>query len=171
MKNQPGQFGVGQTYKGIEQRVATRPIQPAQRRVSRHTVDADLQPALLQRRGMGARLGLVEVTAVTHAARHRETPGLERERKLRRRHHVPDHRAALQVSVALVAGVVWQLQLSHGKGPDLLRQRQPRLEPVRSLGVGQPISHRPRRLHQLQVSANRLVVVARVGAAGQQGDQ
>ena len=106
MKNQPRQFAIGVTDEGVEQRVAARPVEPAQRRIGRHTINADLQPGLLQRSGLGARLGLTKVAPVADATRHRKTPGLELERQLGRGHQVPDHRAALQVGITLVAGVV-----------------------------------------------------------------
>ena len=167
MKDDAGQFAFRVVDKRVEQRVAAGPVHPTQRGVRGHAVHTGFQPLGLELRGFLPRLPLVEIAPVTDAPQHRKAPGLGCERKLGRGHHIPHHGAALQIGIAPVAGVVRQTQLGCRKAADALRQRQPLLQGHRCLQVGQPHVHRFRSVHQLQMPADRLPVVARIGAATQ----
>ena len=128
MKDQPCQLALGVVDEGIEQRVTPRPVHPAQRGVRRHTVDTNLQPLSRQLGRQRAGLRLVKVPTVAHTPHHGETPGLQGERQLGSRHHIPDHGAALQIGITVVAGVVRQTQVCHRKASNLLRQGEPGFE-------------------------------------------
>ena len=150
VKYQTRQFGLRILDEGVEQRVTASPVQVAQGGVRRHRIDADLQTLRALMLGHFAGFGLVEVTTVANTAGYRKTPGLERERQLGRGHDVPHDRAALQVGVTVVAGVVRQRQVGHGKLANALRQRQAVFQWRRRLRIGQPLLHRFGRLQHLQ---------------------
>ena len=132
--------------ESAKQGVAAQPIRPTQCGIGGYAVDAGFQSLGTQRVGLSLCILLVKVAAVAHTARHRKTPGFERQRIGRGRHHVPDHRAPWQVGITLVAGVVRQLQRGDGKAPYVLCQQKALLQGRRRALLGQPVIHRARRL-------------------------
>jgi hypothetical protein len=169
VKHQPRQFALRVADEGAQQRIAAGPVHPAQRGISRHAIDAGFKPLALELLRLGPGFGFAEVTPVADAAGHRKTPGFERERELGRGHHVPDHGAAVQIGVALVARVVGQLEIVHGKAANALGQGQAGFKWCRGLRVAQPVLHRAGRIEQGQMAVDRLPVVAQVSATGQAG--
>ena len=162
MEHQAHEVALGPVHEGGQQRVAAEPVQVAQRGVRRHAIHRHLQPLRGQRARLGLRAGLGEIAAVADAAREWKAPAVQRQRIGRRRHHVPHGGGAAQVGVAAVAGVVGQVQRVHGEGAGALRQLQPLAQRRRGGVVGDPRRQRAGRLHQRQVPAQALPVVAQL---------
>ena len=171
VEDQARQFAFGAVDEGVEQRVAADPVAPAERRIGRHAVHADIHAAGAQLRRQRVGLGAVEVAAVADTAGHRVAPGLQRQRQGRRGHDVPDRRRTLQVGIAAIAAVVGQLQHLHREVAHLLRQGQSLLQRGRRVRTSQPVVHRLGARHQVHVAGHGLAVVAQVGAAAAQAQR
>ncbi len=171
VKDQARQFAFGAVDEGVEQRVAADPVAPAQRRIGRHAVDADVVALGTQSGSEGIGLSTVEVAAVADAAGDRVAPGLQVQRQRRCRHHVPHRGRSLQIGIGAVAGVVGQLQHLHGKVAHLPGQVQPLLQRGLRVALGQPVVHRFGARHQVEVAANRLAVVVQVATAAAQAQR
>ncbi len=167
MEQQAHELALGPADEGVQERVATGPVHVAQRGVGGHAIDLHLQALLRQPRGLGTRVGLVEVAPVADAARDRKAPGVQGERIGRRRDHVPHGGRALEVRIAAVASVVGQAQFRHCEGAGALGQLQALAQRDRNVGARDPVLQRLGRVHQLHMAAHRLPVVAeRIAVAG-----
>ncbi|MNT14245.1 hypothetical protein D3C72_1492400 [compost metagenome] len=168
VEHEARQLALGVADEGGQQRIAAGPVHPAQRGIRRHGVHGHFEAIRLLRLGLGFRGGFVVVAAVTHAARDREAPALERERVRRRGHHVPHGGGAMQVGIRGVARVVGQAEFARCETADALREFELGLERRAHGRIGQPFGHGLGRAQDVEVAVGRLPVVAEVGAARQE---
>ena len=163
VEDQPRHFGFALAQEGVEHRVA----EVAQGRIRRHAADVGVEALPLEFVGQGLGLPAVVEAAVAHAADDQHAPVFGGERKLAGREHVPDDVGPAKIGERAVTSVIGQAKFAAREVADFLDPAQPLAGFRRRGGVGQHLVDRPRRVHHLEVAADRLAVVGEVGAAGQ----
>ena len=171
VKHNPGQLALWVADEGAEQGIAPHPVAPAQRGVGWYAIDADFKILGFQALCLQPGFRFRKITPIAHTTSHRKAPGFEGERQFGRSHHVPNHGFAAHIGIALVAGVIGQFEFRDRKVADFLGQSQTCFQFLRCVNVCQPLVHRTGGLHQRNMAADRLPVVAHVRATGQADQQ